>query len=505
MISILIPSRNEKFLNPTIVSLLDNAEGEIEVIVVLDGYWTPPSDDPRVRYIHRGQPLGMRAGINAAAAIARGEFLFKIDAHCMVDQGYDVKLAADCPPNTVVIPRRKRLDADAWEIQDVGKPDVDYMYLAYADDPNDFGGPGLNGKNWDTKNADPALRSVLIDDVMSAQGSAWFMRKEYFTFLELMDEESYGTFWNEAQEIMLKAWLSGGRCIVNKKTWYAHLHKGKKHGRGYPLDERQLRRGRDHTTKWFTMGAAWHKQTLPLEWLIKKFNPPGWPEDLVQAFTTPAPDLAPPIDIPANIAPASILPPAPMDSPDDRLLDIPQVQTIRHFKRADLARKFASEGYKTGAEIGVADGRFSEVLCKSIPGLQLTCVDPWAPYPENPRYYGFSRRDGKRPNEELARERMAPFGAKMVKAMSMDAVRDVPAGSLDFVYIDGHHDFDFVMQDIIEWAKRVRRGGCVAGHDYYHFRGSGVIPAVDAYCKAHGIRILNITDEREPTWFFFKA
>jgi glycosyltransferase involved in cell wall biosynthesis len=129
MVSIVIPARNEQFLNKTIEELLSKSHGEIEILVHLDGYWSEPIGDPRVRYIHRGEPIGMRRGITSCVQIARGEYVMKIDAHCMVDEGFDVKLVADCEPNWVVIPRRKRLDAERWEVQDVGKPDVDYNYL----------------------------------------------------------------------------------------------------------------------------------------------------------------------------------------------------------------------------------------------------------------------------------------------------------------------------------------------------------------------------------------
>lgn len=280
MLSVIIPSRNEQFLNKTVDDLLAKAEGEIEIIVVLEGYWPEPAlnPDPRVVIIHHGQPQGMRQAINAAAAIARGEYLMKIDAHCMVDEGFDIKLKADCEDNWVVIPRRKRLDPENWTFAETHKPDIDYMYLSAPNNPKDFGGAGLHGRVWDERNSDEALKSVPIVDCMSFQGSCWFMKRNYFYELELMDAENYGIFAQEAQEIGLKSWLSGGKVVVNKNTWYAHLHKGSKYGRGYFLDIRQLKLGNDYTNKW-TTGTAWHKQTKPLSWLIKRFSPvPSWDE-----------------------------------------------------------------------------------------------------------------------------------------------------------------------------------------------------------------------------------
>jgi hypothetical protein len=109
---------------------------------------------------------------------------------------------------------------------------------------------------------------------MSAQGSCWFMQKDYFNALELEDEENYGTFYNEFQEVGLKCWLSGGRVLVNKKTWYAHLHKTE--GRGYSLGNSQAEKGAAYTLRWLG-NTAWHKQTLPFNFLIDHFKPvPTW-------------------------------------------------------------------------------------------------------------------------------------------------------------------------------------------------------------------------------------
>jgi hypothetical protein len=154
------------------------------------------------------------------------------------------------------------------------------MYLSYPDNPNDFGGAGYHGREWRERNNNEALKAVEIDDAMSFQGSCWFMHREYFYYLELMDYHTFGPFWQEAQEIGPKCWFSGGRVVRNKKTWYAHLHKGKQYGRGYFLDKRDTRKGVEASNK--LMANGWHKQIAgrDLRWLVEKFWPvPGWPED----------------------------------------------------------------------------------------------------------------------------------------------------------------------------------------------------------------------------------
>lgn len=281
MLSIIIPSRNEQFLPNTVKELLEKARGEIEIIVILDGYWAELPKDERVRIIHRGTSRGMRNGINSAVAISKGEYIMKIDAHCMVDEGFDVKLIQDCEPNMIMIPRRKRLDAENWCIQDVGKPDVDYEFLSYPDDPADFGGPSLTGKIWNSRTLE--RQHIEIDDTPASQGSCWFMPKAYFYELELMDEENYGPFWNESQEMSFKAVLSGGRYVTNKKTWYAHLHKGKKYGRGYSMQSSWLHQGRNQTNRYFNGEKVWHKQKHPLSYLIEMHMPmPTWDKKKLQ-------------------------------------------------------------------------------------------------------------------------------------------------------------------------------------------------------------------------------
>lgn len=285
LLSVVIPSRNEQFLKKTILDLLEKATQEIEVIAVLDGYWPATEDiiqDDRVHYIHFSSVIGMRGCINAGVAMAKGKYILKTDGHCMFAPGFDEVLKSDHQDDWVQIPRRKRLEPETWTLRDVEKPDMDYMFLTYPNDDTDWGGREFSGREWREKNRDQELKKVLIDDAMSFQGSAWFMTKEYFEWLELMDEQSYGSFWKEAQEIGFKCWLSGGRVVRNKKTWYAHLHKGKKYGRGYRLDKSGNDEHRQNIERWLNE-KMWHKQKYPMSYLIRKFpDCPMWTEERIK-------------------------------------------------------------------------------------------------------------------------------------------------------------------------------------------------------------------------------
>jgi len=272
-VSIIIPSRNERFLVQTVQDLLKNGS-DIEVIVVLDGYWEQGlPDDKRIRIIHRGKPHGMRDGINSAAAIAKGEWLMKVDAHCAFDQGYDEKLAADCDDNWIVIPRRYSLDAEKWER--MPKSPIDAMHYFYPFlHPDDL---GLHGRPWMERSRE--RRDILIDEDVTFQGSCWFMHRDHFhKRLNGMSEVGYETFMGEPQEIGFKTQLGAweGNVMRNKKTWYAHLHKGKTYGRMYSFSGSERTRGNAFSFD-FWWNNRWTERVHDIEWLIDRFMPmPGW-------------------------------------------------------------------------------------------------------------------------------------------------------------------------------------------------------------------------------------
>ena len=224
--SVIIPARNEVYLDKTIKDLLEKSVEDIEIIVVLDGYWVPAViDDKRVHYLHFGKAKGMRNAINSAVALAKGKYILKSDAHCMYAKGFDKQLKTDHTRDTILVPSRYPLDPEKWEIETRtdNKYPVEYEYLDKDD---------LHGVEWREKRDE--RKDVKIDDIISAQGSCWFTTKRWFEKIGGLDE-SYGTFYLEFQELSFKTWTQGGKVQVDKNTYYCHWHKTG--GRGYALSD----------------------------------------------------------------------------------------------------------------------------------------------------------------------------------------------------------------------------------------------------------------------------
>lgn len=178
----------------------------------------------------------------------------------------------------------------------------------------------------------------------------------------------------------------------------------------------------------------------------------------------------------------------------------------RQATRTHLCELFRALGYQRGAEIGVWKGAFSEVICQHVPGVALTCVDGWAPYPD----YLERKNDAARLKAAYrdATRRLAPYAVTFATQPSAIAVRGVPDRSLDFVYIDADHRYDAALEDLTLWAPKVRAGGIVSGHDYSTRpdRHIDVERAVNDYTRAHSIESWCVlAGDAAPSFFWVAA
>ena len=183
--------------------------------------------------------------------------------------------------------------------------------------------------------------------------------------------------------------------------------------------------------------------------------------------------------------------------------------------RHHLYQLFAGLGFKVGAEVGLFRGRNARQMFRDIPGLKLYGVDAYDDQPYSTRYKTVPRYDR---NRSMMTKRMKNRNIIVIEKFSEEAVQEVPYDSLDFVYIDGDHFYDYVMTDIILWSRRVRPGGIVSGHDYIkpgeyrHKHDINIKEAVDDYVRIHKVSPWYLTDregavnksDKCSSWFWVK-
>lgn len=290
MVTIIIPSYQEIYLNRTLEDILEKAKGDIEVLVHVDkglpeGFPEQNINDERVIFKYANTPVGMRAGINWGLSEAQGDYIMKVDAHCVFDEGFDVKLLEDMQDNWLVVPRRYALHADNWD-RVTTLPIKDYHYLTWP-----WNSPShkraMYPVAWNERTDERKdIKEYIIDDTMSIQGSFWLAKRDYFMkHVGFLQEEGYSTFSGEQIETGMKYWLGGGEVKVNKKTWYAHLFKNKRYYGGVETHQRDYKRDlKNHAGyRWYT--KHWINNQEPnmihtFEWLVDKFWPlPNWPDN----------------------------------------------------------------------------------------------------------------------------------------------------------------------------------------------------------------------------------
>jgi len=274
-VSVIIPGRYEKYFQPTVDSVLESAVGDVEVIAIVDEQeWDEPlqSDDPRVKIIRLEKAIGQRAAYNLGVRESTGEYVVKIDAHCLLSKGFDEELKKCCGEKDVVLPEMRRLDVLEWKPKRGGETIHMYfgldLYCHYWQD--------LTRKNREE-----------YPEVMTGQGSCWFCRREWSDHIGLLDE-GVGSWGNVGIEISLRTWLCGGRQICCTKAWQAHYFRKDDGGFPYHLTGRDVHKAHKYTwNNYYFKDDAFEHQVRPFRWLIEKFAPPGWEAYLVDCFQSP--------------------------------------------------------------------------------------------------------------------------------------------------------------------------------------------------------------------------
>ena len=186
---------------------------------------------------------------------------------------------------------------------------------------------------------------------------------------------------------------------------------------------------------------------------------------------------------------------------------------IPNMGRDDLAEWLHDLDFKIGVEVGIAEGEYSEIICKANPQMKIYGVDPYEPY-EGYTDYQTAEEFKVAYQEAVGRLKHFP-NYVFIKEFSMDALKRFDDKSLDFVYIDANHANPYVTWDIEGWSKKVKRGGIVSGHDYYKMGDYWqVIQAVNKHIKDNHIKtwfILGLASlipgrvkDYSPSWMWVK-
>ncbi len=168
------------------------------------------------------------------------------------------------------------------------------------------------------------------------------------------------------------------------------------------------------------------------------------------------------------------------------------------------------------AEIGVANGDFSQDILTAVKPRRLHLIDPWehqdrADYAKDLNNVSEGEQDS-RFDAVLARFRAQIDGGivKVHRDYAEDAAIFFGNGQLDWIYVDGMHTVEAAYNDLVTYAPKIRDDGFIIGHDYTnHIQAQqwnfGVVPAVNRFARDFGYEFVALTIEGFPSYVLTRS
>jgi hypothetical protein len=118
----------------------------------------------------------------------------------------------------------------------------------------------------------------------------------------------------------------------------------------------------------------------------------------------------------------------------------------------------------TFVEIGCWEGKSTTFMADKIKNsgrnIKFYAVDLWEDY---------DQKDLKwKANFDIFLKNIEPLKEyiNVIKSDSVEASKRFEDGFVDFIFIDGNHQYEFVKKDIQSWLLKLKSGGVIAGHDW---------------------------------------
>jgi len=158
-------------------------------------------------------------------------------------------------------------------------------------------------------------------------------------------------------------------------------------------------------------------------------------------------------------------------------------------------------------EVGVAFGGYAKFFIDGWKGKKIWLVDPY----EEQSLEVYRERD-KKPYDSWHNQVKAMEDSdsrvKLIRKYSVDASMDFSNDQLDFVYIDGNHEYSHVINDLDSWYPKLKSGGVFAGHDYNNNTDPPhyceVERALTDWRRANDVLNFSVFDKSPKSFLFFK-
>ncbi len=144
---------------------------------------------------------------------------------------------------------------------------------------------------------------------------------------------------------------------------------------------------------------------------------------------------------------------------------------VRTFPRHSIrfAKKYFKNKPITAIEIGTDRGYNAKDILKRLNVRRIYLIDPYEEYGD---YLNSEENKTKKHlsnAEKVAKKGLSKYKNKVIwiKNFSDNAIKKIKE-KVDFVYVDGNHEYEYVKRDIKNYWPLIKKGGILAGHDITH-------------------------------------
>lgn len=141
-------------------------------------------------------------------------------------------------------------------------------------------------------------------------------------------------------------------------------------------------------------------------------------------------------------------------------------------------------------EVGVWKGEFAKHILQKNPSM-LYLIDPWQAIRDVPgRCYDIKQGEMDVIFDNVEGKLGKKHNVSIIRDFSSPASKNFQDNSLDWVYLDANHSFEFVYEDLNLWYDKVKEGGFLCGDDYRENKKLkwGVIEAVNSFAEHKNIK-----------------
>ena len=131
---------------------------------------------------------------------------------------------------------------------------------------------------------------------------------------------------------------------------------------------------------------------------------------------------------------------------------------------------------KTSVEIGCGYGQHSKQILQDTNVEKHYMVDQYKYYENDGFSEGIKNISVNLSIQEkfdefckMVQKEVRPFGSRVefIRNTSIEASKQFDDESIDAIFVDANHEFKYVLEDLYAWWPKVKKGGFMAGDDYW--------------------------------------